>query len=87
MSPEDFAELHELCHLDWLLRRRAAAMTRRVAECSGKHRFASWEAASGAIRNRETNPYHCRTCGGWHIGSRETSRQLRLAGERMRCSR
>lgn len=43
--------------------------------CHGKARHVSFAAARRTLRRRsrarELEPYHCRHCGGWHIGSRQ----------------
>lgn len=89
LTPEEFIELRGLCHLDWLHRRRLAGLEFRASQCTGKHPFASWEAADASMSaklRRLCAPYHCSSCGKWHIGSRETKRNRRLA-QRERCSR
>lgn len=46
----------------------------RVGECWGKRRYLTWRhAASDAKRLRRrvghpVEPYHCRACGGVHVG-------------------
>jgi hypothetical protein len=63
---EDF---HELCQL---IRSDARVRVRRDSECSGKHPFGSFEAAKKTMSRellKVAKPYHCRSCGKYHIGS------------------
>lgn len=61
----------------------------RATSCQGKHGFATWHAANGAIHGRlegQVMAYHCRYCTKWHLGSQEMKRgqrkeQLRMKGK------
>lgn len=79
MNPRDFHELRNLAHLD--ARKRAY----RDTACSGKHTFDSFDAARRTM-NRDllkvARPYHCGSCGGFHIGSIATRRGKRMAAVR-----
>jgi hypothetical protein len=51
---------------------------RSVASCTGKVRFSTWVDANRVVRKDRTRgskgledkrqPYHCRACGGVHLG-------------------
>lgn len=80
MKPEEFTELKRLVQYD--AASRGAKVTRELSDCRGKHRFESFAAAARTLRRKdlrhEAQPFHCRVCGGYHIGSVIMTRQKRL---------
>lgn len=73
MTPGDFHDLRRLVRYD------AGKRARAEAACGGKHKFASFTEADGAIRGekrREIAAYHCAVCRGYHVGSRDRQRRL-----------
>lgn len=76
MSPSELAELKWLVH--WYERQ---CRERRVM-CDGKHKFDTFTAAAQTIRpgsaRRETEPYKCKVCQFWHVGSARSTRERRL---------
>jgi hypothetical protein len=56
----------------------------KVAQCDGKERFDSHEQASKVAGRKSrrhemrANVYHCRICGGFHIGNRPRFRKKTL---------
>ena len=50
----------------------------RVRACESKAVFVSRGEARNAMRGRRVDgslaPYHCRFCGGWHLGHRRRRR-------------
>lgn len=75
MKPADFNELCALIRVDF------RARVRQESDCTGKHKFGSYDAALKTMRRdlfKVARPYHCRCCGGYHIGNIVGMRQKRL---------
>lgn len=83
MRPDDFQELCDLIRMD----ARKKTMVRSM--CAGKQCFETKTLADRTIRRtartkRAFMSYHCRVCGGWHVGGAQTSRENRLVKMRRR---
>lgn len=58
---------------------------KRAAQCSGKVRFFSADIAAKAARRKSGRVvYHCRHCGGWHVGDTRNKRRGGGAGPKVR---
>ena len=77
------------------IRQDAADAARSLTQCAGKDRFES-PALAGRIAARvragkdcRSQPYHCSTCRGWHVGTlnpvqRKAATQNRYRAHRAR---
>lgn len=75
MKREDF---HELCQL---IRVDSRQRVKEMSECRDKHRFGSFEQAKRTMSRdlqKVAKPYHCKTCGGFHVGNVVGTRRKRL---------
>lgn len=81
MNTEDWKELRIL------IRHDARQRTFKSSSCIGKHRFESFKQAQDTLSFRlrkQAKVYHCRECGGFHIGNVLGTRRSRLLKKRRR---
>ncbi len=78
MSPSDESELRRLCVID---------IQFREASCVGKVLYANRSLALLSVRPWKrsfVNPYRCRFCNGWHVGTEWRSDQKKRMANRQR---
>lgn len=74
MDQAEFIELRWLLHRAISEEKNERYTASMLASCEGKQGFGSRDGAQRAMHSESTRrscePYRCRYCGKWHVGSR-----------------
>lgn len=80
MTEDELRELKQLLKLTMINH----AKEKHASMCMGKFAFETRTDALKGARHKGMNTYRCDLCSRWHVSSGVTSRQKRIAEQRMR---